>query len=492
MTEMSRQPLAIDSPMWISGGWHAGWRVKADMRKPPGLFTLSLFALGSLGVTACGGDPPSPSQVRSRLSSDLGHVLTESAAASDGASNMIPTGSYDLFSRVLGQSGGAATQSMLAKVENQANGMAFDPDAIIEQLNTTIFTNANEVEAGIYAVPADLACSQTSIDSLGNETTAIDPDCAASWAKLALRIRVEDSSSTLTFAVQLGANHDEPLELSLTHTSLEISVDLDEAEDATVAIASAFGQQTPNASLAGKVTGKLTILGTAHAAVALTIDRAISIAVADQGADLAGADAFRLASAAADVVAVELDGAGGIGSLDLALGATTAHTPGADGFDLDLPGATAQVTMAAGQPLHIDHVGLGDRTTTLSKHDAIGLAIDLNPANGRAFDATIAFDELAGTETITVSPLLDANITQDHTVLGDVAGRYDVTRVRLAGSLRGDGSDQVSVLGGTFAITTNPAQYGFTATAGQCVTGADTFDPATGDYYTQWTAGVCQ
>lgn len=465
------------------------------MRKPSSRLTsllpLSFLTLGTLTLGACGDDPPSPASVRSRISSDLGHVLTESAAASDGASNMIPTGSYDLFSRVLGGSGGAATQTMLAKVEAQATETAFDPDAIIEQLNTTIFTDANEVEAGIFAVPADLACSQTSIDGLGNETTSVDPDCAASWDKVGLRIRVEDSGSTLTFAVQLGAGHDEPLEVSLTHSSLSLSVDLDEAEAATEAIASAFGEQAPNANLSGKLTGKLTILGTAHAAVALTVDRALSIAVADQGADLAGPDAFRLTSAAADVFAVELDGDAGIGSLDLALGATTVHTPGTDSFDLDLPGATAQIDLAAGQPLHVNHIGLGDRTTTLSKNGALGLAIDLNPNHGRAFDATIAFDDVAGTETVAVSPRLEANITQDHAVLGDTPGLYDVTRVLLDGSLRGDGSDQVEVLTGTFSISTNPAQYGFSATAGQCVAGTDTFDPATGDYYTAWTAGVC-
>ncbi len=468
------------------------------MRKPTSLLPLSLLSIGAV-LGACSSDPPSPTSVRSHITTDLGNVLRESAAATDGASNMVPSGSFDLFSRVLGQSGGTATSGLLAragtKMNTAAGGGAFDPDAIIEQLNTTIFTDQNEVEAGIYAVPADLVCTETSYDSNGNAITSLDPDCAASWAKLALRIRVEENNSTLTFAVQLGAGHDEPLEISLTHTSLAVSVDLDEAENAAAAIASAFGQMAPNANLAGKVTARLTILGSAHAKVSLDVDRAVAIAVADSGADLAGADAFRLTSAAAHVFDVELDGSAGIGSFALGLGATTVHTPGTDGFDLDLPGATADVALAANQPLHINHIGLGDRTTTLSKNGAVGLAIDLNPANGRAFDATIAFDQVAGTETLSVSPKLDANIVTNHTVLGDAPSRYDVTRVLLDGSLRGSGaaaSDQVKVLTGSFSITTNPAQYGFSATAGQCVTGDDVLDSTSGDYYTQWTAGTCQ
>ncbi|CAN5760611.1 hypothetical protein BH11MYX3_BH11MYX3_48340 [soil metagenome] len=466
-----------------------------DMRKPSSLLPLSVLSIGAV-LGACSSDPPSPTSVRSHITSDLGNVLHESAAAGDGASNMVPTGSFDLFSRVLGQSGGASTQTLVAKmnhslVEGEANG--FDPDAIIEQLNTTIFTDQNEVEAGIYAVPADLVCTESTWDSNGVETTVVDPECAANWNKLALRIRVEENGSTLTFAVQLGAGHDEPLEISLTHTSLAVSVDLDEAEDAAAAIASALGEEAPNANLAGKINGKLTLLGTAHAQVSLDIDRAVAVAVAENGADLAGADAFRLTSAAAHVFEVDLDGSAGIGAFALGLGATTAHIPGEDSFDLDLPGASADVTLTANQPLHINHIGLGDRTTTLSRNGAIGLAIDLNPANGRAFDATITFDQTAGTETISVSPKLDANIMTNHIVLGEDASRYDVTRVLLDGSLRGtDGSDQVEVLTGSFSISTNPAQYGFSATAGQCVAGEDVLDSTSGDYFTQWTAGTCQ
>jgi hypothetical protein len=466
---------------------------------------LAVSLVGIAGLGACTSDPPSPTTVRSRISSDLGNVLHESAAAGDGTTKTLPTGAFDLLGKALGVGGSASSTTSLRIAEltrhlphattrgaSATPASGFDPDAIIDQLDMTIFTNANEVEPGIYAIPADLACSVTSVDSSGATTTSLDPDCAASWDKLVLRVRVEQSGSALVFAIQLGAAHDEPLEISLTHTSLAISVDLDQAGAAAIAIAQAFGEQAPNAHLSGKVTGTLTILGTAHADVAFSIDRALDIAVADQGVDLSGADAFRMTSAAAHVIDVDLDGGAGSGALDLGLGATTIHTPGTSSFDLDLPGATAQVDLAAGQPLHLSHVGLGDRTTTLSKHGAIGLSIDLNPNDGRAFDATITPDAAAGTETLAISPKLDARMTTNHAVLGDEPGVYDVTRVLFDGSLRaGDASGQVQVLSGTFGITTNPAQYGFSAAAGQCVTGDDVYDSATGSTYTQWATGAC-
>ena len=463
------------------------------MRKPSLLFTTSLLTLGTLGLGACSDDPPpSPTNVRSRITSDLGNVLHESAAASKGAQSMIPSGTFSVLDRVLGGSGGAATSSFIHHADT-AMGDAFDADAIIEELNTKVFTDANEVEDGVYAVPADLACTTTDIDQNGNEVSTIDPECAANWNKLSLRIRVSENGSSLKFAVQLGVAHDEPLEVSLTHNSLALSVDLDEAEAAAAAIATAFGEMAPNADLSGKVTGKLTILGTAHAAVAFAIDRAVDIKVADDGVALTSPQAFRLTSAAAPVIYAELDGNAGTGAVELGLGATTFHAPGDDSYDLDLPGATAAFALAANLPLNITNISLGNRTTTFSKNGAVAISIDLNKNGGRKLDAAISFDEAAGTETLSVTPHLDVEIATNHAALGDTVSVYDVTQVRLDGSLRGsEDTDQLEVLSGTFKIATNPAQYGFTATAGQCVSSDEQIDATSGDYYTAWTAGACQ
>ncbi len=465
------------------------------MRKPTSLFTSSLLTLGTLGsltLSGCSDAPPAPTTVRSRIATDLGYVLHESAAGSKSAVSMIPSGMLSIIERALGVSGDSATSSFIAHAD-EAMGDPFDGDAIIEQLNTTVFTDANQVEDGIYAVPADLGCSETAVDPSGNEISTVDPECAANWNKLALRVRVSENGSALTFAVQIGVAHDEPLAVSLTHNSLALSVDLDEAEAATIAIATALGEMAPNAELSGKVTAKLTILGTASATASFDIDRAIDIKVADDGIALSSADAFRLASAAAHVIAVELNGTAATGAITLGLGATTVHMPGADSFDLDLPGATLSAVLAANLPPQLSNISLGHRTTKLSKNGAVAVSIDLNKNGGRALDAAVSLDEEAGTETLSVTPMLDIEIAQNHAVLGDEAPLYDVTRVLLTGSLQHDrATDQTQVMTGTFAITTNPAQYGVSATAGQCVIGEDMVDSQSGAYYTAWSAGTCQ
>lgn len=471
---------------------------------PKALLALSLLGAGLLGCN----DAPPPSEVRSRLADDLGHILREAAAAGEGTAEAMPgAASFSIMERALGQGGTSSSFRVARDLAARFSGTStarhgrlpthpgdggIDTDAIVAELNATIFTDANHLGDGVYQVPVALMCETTDYDENGNEITTLDPDCVTAYDKVQLRIRVEEDGDELAFAIQLGAGHDEPLLFTLSHTSLAATVDLDGAEAATEALASAFGEQAPNARLQGRFTGRLDILGTAHARVSLTVDRAIAVAVADSGVDLDGADAVRFATGAGRIAQAELDGTAATASAELDLRATTIHTPGVDGFDLDLPGASITVAGAAGQPVQLTNVSLGDRTTTLKKDGALALSIDLNPTDGRSFDATITADAATGTETFTVTPKLDARIAIDHTVYGDYAPVYDVTRVLLTGGLRGsDLSDQIEVVGGGFAVTTNPASYGFAATAGQCVSSSEAFESTSGDYYTQWTVGAC-
>jgi hypothetical protein len=299
----------------------------------------------------------------------------------------------------------------------------------------------------------------------------------------------------VVFAIQLDADHDEPLILTLTHTSIALTVDLDGAQRAFIALATLLGGDLPNAVLSGRVTGKLAVLGAARATLSLVIDRALAIRSAAAGVDLAGPGAFVLTSARADVFAITLDGTGKSGTLAVGLGETAVKLPaGADGkrSELDLPGVTATATYADGKPLALTHLGLGNRTTVLAISGARAQTIDLNPQDGRAFDATVTRDAATGAETLAVTPKLDLQMSVDHAVLGDTRPVYDVTRVTLAGSLRTrDGSDQVEVATGSFAIATSPGTFGVTAAAGQCVTTSDATDPTTGAPFTRWTAGAC-
>ena len=494
---MSRQLPANNIARWNAGDWHAGWMVNAPpMRTPSPLLTLSFL---SVGLVAC-GDPPAPSEVRSRLASDLGNVIDQTAAAADGTTaNMPGLASFDFLSSALGgfvsssdvASGGSLFAPMMRR--GLVDGSDFDSQAIVDQLTTTIFTDANHVGDGVYDIPADLACTTVVYDDLGNETEEIDPECVQQWDKIDLRIRVEEEGDALVFSLQVGSHHDEPLSIALTHDSISASIDLDAAEAATETLAGAFGQQAPNARLSGRVTAKVAVLGPAHIDVDFTVDRALAIAFADEGIDLDSAEAFRFTSAASHVASVELDGNAGLGDFALDVGATTAHIPDpTDAMDLDLGGLSAAATLTAGQPLQVTNISLGEHTTTMKRNGVQAIAIDLNPDDGRAFSATIDGDGL-GNETLSVSPKLDLRIDVNHAALGSSAPLYDVTRVLLDGALTSsETSTAVQVASGTFSITTNPAQYGFTATAGQCVAGDEAYDSTTGEYYTAWTVGTCQ
>ena len=481
------------------------------MKSSTQLLTLSL--LSSFGLVACGGDPPAASDVRSRISNDLGHVLHETAAAAEANSDSISsTAAFTMIERVLDSSGTTALPRLATRLSGlvgstrnklgaHKRGAALaapidsEPDAtdaLIQELNEKLFTDANDLGDGIFQVPASLVCTTETFNDDGTTTESIDPECAQQLALADLRIRATTDGDELQLAFQVDANHDEPVVVTLTHDSLASTLDLDEAGQALTALAPLFGEDIPNTSLAGRVTSRVEVLGAAHAKFAVTIDRALAIKFADAGIDLDGPQAFRFTSAKADVAAVELDGAQHTGSAALALGASTAHVSDDQLIDLDLPGITAFATFAAGQPLHVTHIGLGERTTTISVDGARAIAIDLNPADGRALDATVTSDPATGLATLSVTPKLDLRLAVDHAALGDEAPIYDVTQVLLDGSLRGgDASDLIEVVTGTFAITTNPASFGFSATAGQCVSSQEVTDPTTGAFYDQWTAGSC-
>lgn len=462
-----------------------------------------LLLLVPTSLLACGGETtPAPADVRARISNDLGHVLRETEAASQlGSDAFQADAAFGLLDR-FAASEVNFKRVPLAKLLGQRHAKPADPaeasqaDQIIEELNTKVFTDANHVGDGIYKIPADFACTIEEIDDTGTLTTSVDPECALQFDKAELRIRTAEEDDTLILALQVGAHHDEPLELALTHTSLALTLDLDETGQAVAALAPIFGEQAPNASLKGAVTGKLEVLATASARATLTIDRAIDVKFADAGVALDGPDAFRLASAAANLAAVSFDGGAGTGAIAFALGDTQIHVPGEVEFDepatdLDLPGVSITATLATGQPVQFTNISLGSRTTTLKVDGATAIAVDLNKTDGRALSATMSFDETTGEGTIEVSPKLDLAISIDHAALGDDAPVYDVTRVLLTGGLRSAGdSAQLEVLG-TLSLETDPAEFGFAATAGQCVTSTEAEDTATGRFYDAWSVGVC-
>src|SRR6185436_282504 len=185
----------------------------------------------------CNDDPPTPTEVRERISSDLGNVLREANAAIAGGTDAIPGGAaLAVVDRVLGSAPqiGPSLRTMTERVAARASAAPgddsdeIDVDALIAQLNDKLFTDANHVGDGIYQVPASLVCTRTTVDSKGNSIETIDAECAERLAAAELRVRVAKDGGALVFAIQVDADHDEPLIFTLTHTSIAITVDLDD------------------------------------------------------------------------------------------------------------------------------------------------------------------------------------------------------------------------------------------------------------------------
>jgi hypothetical protein len=475
---------------------------------------IALATVVTLGLAACGDDPPTPSEVRGRITDDLGNILRETNAAATAMDALPGSAAFAMLDQMFNAQAGtispevanklAAVTALVAprtdtRTTNRgllpAEGEdAIDADETIRVLTEEVFTDANETDPGIYTLPPSLVCKETTFDPNGNPIETIDQDCAAQLAKIDLRIKVSEDDGALIFAIQLDANHDEPLVVSLEHTRLAATIDLDETQQAITTLAPVLGEEVPNMALSGAVTGSLSILGPANAQLALAIDRALAIKVADTGIDLDGPQATRITSAAADVLALSLDGNRHVGGLDLGLGATTLHLAEDRALDVDLPGVTAQASFGVGQPLSISHIGLGDRSTTVAVNGQRAITIDLNPQDGRELAATVTADAATGLETLAVTPKLDLRYAVDHAVLGDTRPVYDVTQVLLEGSLRGGGfeNDRIEVLSGQLSITTDPTGFGFSAVTGQCVTGTETQDATSGAFYTAWTVGACQ
>ncbi len=459
------------------------------------------LGLGLASLAAC-GSPPEPTAVRRGLRDDLAFILrTTDAAISGTDAAALPL--ERAMSLVEGQLGGGASAGLAAKAQHALTRRLDRADAeageglesLATVLETEVFTDANHQGDGIYTIPASLVCD--------DGTGAIDAGCADTLASLQLRIVVSGDDDVLHFGLQLGPSHNQPLTLDLRHTELNLGVDLDETSQAIAELAPILGEAAPNLSVAGALHLGLEVLGDAHVGARFGIDRSIAVAFAEPGVALTADSAVRFGSAVADVFSIDLDGAAGRGQIAVALGSTTAHIPGdaADaGLDLDLPGVTTTVDLAAGQPVTFTRVGLGDRSTVLSRAGQPLITVDLNRDLGRRFDATYVIDPVSGVETVTVEPGFDLRISTDHAALGEPAPRFDVTQVSLqadggaapalAASTTSNGSEQVQVVSGQLVIATNPAEYGVTVAAGSCLASAEASD-ATGTW-TQWSSITCE
>src|SRR5262245_51910303 len=178
------------------------------MRKP--IFAAALVALGT---AACSDDPPSPSQVRSRITDDLGNVLRETNASATALDAQPGSAALHMVDRVFSSQSSTISPRLSHKLTNLRalvaprtdvrsadggvrpadNNDLIDTDETIAFLTDRVFTDANETSPGVYTLPPGVVC--------GDDTGTIDQECATQLAKLDLRIAVSERDAALVFAI---------------------------------------------------------------------------------------------------------------------------------------------------------------------------------------------------------------------------------------------------------------------------------------------------
>lgn len=124
---------------------------------------------------------------------------------------------------------------------------------------------------------------------------------------------------------------------------------------------------------------------------------------------------------------------------------------------------------------------------TLSRDGATARTFDLNPDDGGKLSFAIT-----NQPTLSFSPVkkLDLRMTTDHAVLGDKVPTFDVSRILLDGKVVPTASpDRIKLSDSTFQLDTKPAEHGFAATVGQCVTGTE--NTAANPPFVQWSVAAC-
>jgi len=469
---------------------------------------LHALCLASLvTVLGCAGppDPLPPADLRGQIASDLGDALRETNAAVLGTRDVLPSPmALALFERMFGIDTPLARAVHAISAQLAPEPTPVDVSAAVSYFNDRLFDDASYLGDGLYQVSPSLLCTTTA---------TVDATCAAQLARLDLRIHTTIAAPTpggapsdraVVFAIQLGADHGEPLtvtlghrRLSLTHTStsLEIAVDLDALQGTLGELAAAVAPGLPATRLSGHVTARLQADPTGASAL-LRIDRPISIKVAGASGGVDGADALALSSAVGKIFDIVLAQSNLSGSVFVALGETAVRLPArADGkrMQLDLAGLTAGVSLHGDTSLNVIDLGVGDRPATVSVGGARAATLEINPDDGHTFNVLMQRDEAnPKLDTIQAIPRLDLRMTTDHALLGDASPVHDITRVLLDGILRTTTvTDRLEVTTGSYGIATDPASHGFVATAGQCVTSTVVTDPSAPPFV-QWAVGSCQ
>jgi hypothetical protein len=408
----------------------------------------------------------------------------------------------------------------VAELQESRSDLNESIDELVKTLKEEIFTAKNlESESGGSATyrlgPETLCSSSSSDDSLEpvpsatggtgampapSTTPEYDPDCLDQLNRLQPRLRLSSpSDGNVDVALLLTSSRHNPVTLELYSNHVGIVIDLGE----TKATLDAVGEDTGQISeMVGKLGFEIRRNAELDYSLRANVIESVSLGLTND----AGEKIHYGVGKSVPTMELRLDGNARqiTGTIDY--GAITLSGPlnaFRDSFDeeeydpltgepLPRPAYTGGIELVvagvegsamfdgATDKLTLDHLGLGDASSTLKWEGQTLAQLDVNPTAGRHFDMTV--EKKSAGSLITFSPTLDASLLLNFAPLA--AQISDISPELLNNALHFwfDGNspavesqdDQLKVVSGTLHYTNayDPTQD-FTATAGQCVSSAD-------------------
>lgn len=362
----------------------------------------------------------------------------------------------------------------VALPEGEATG-----EEVADSLAERLFTAENYEGDGVYRIPLDMVCP-------ADETTGeVDPECAATWQRAELRIKVELVDDGVDFTLLVGPDRSAPLSLELRPARASLVVDLGEAAEAIAFLA-------PDAELPDVLDGVVALSLVVNGPQDVSFEIAVREAVRVEANTADGRIAFSteakdpLASLRIEVAARRLTALLDLGRTQLSMpNQMNDESSLASGtWSIDWRGLSFTATAQDGaDEIVIDNIGLGDDTSTVKLDDTQLIGVDLNPSDGRRYKMTLRPDPAGGLPIVTfepgvellidvfLQPLADAGDPIDSWLLDDT---YRIAITGDAPATQSIAPDDVAgtpgalrVASGTLAIESDTASV--TVAAGQCL-----------------------
>lgn len=347
-------------------------------------------------------------------------------------------------------------------------------------LETRIFASGNvEAENGstvTYLLRGNVVC---------NEGGSVDADCANAVDDAEIRLVVSaPATDDIKIEFQIGPTRARPLDLELGTTELAANLYLGGVKGAVEHLALLDGE-VPDLPAQMSGTLRLALKAESDTRASLTFSVIDAINVQSDEWRLAVGKSSPTFQLTADAALETLESRADLAAIDARFPSIETSYDAVSGetievtrrIDLALGGASSATVLSVGDDtLTVTDIGLGDTTTRLSIDGNDVLAVDLNPTDGRRFNATISALEGDAVE-VALSPVFDLMVDMNFINAPEV---FDVDDWMLDETLSivADGAngsrllfadDQVEVLEGNLSITLGNAAISHQAGEGQCL-----------------------